>query len=295
MVAQWPAFEAVEQWMAKLDFQAIRASFERDGFAVVPDIVPSDGLCVYADLHDRMTSGEIDATSHRHDLGAHRGQVVKGKENVGQIQWPMDFVKYGRDGPLHQRAFAVCRALLGDDTAFDFDMTIWKNPHTATETPWHQDEAYWPSGMTDKRAITLWCALDDSTIENGTMWFLAGSHKRPLLSHRTASEGSHILMTPEACEATPGATCVPLKAGSAVLWHGRTCHYARGNITGNTRRTFIVNFRPESMVEWERLNGFDHLRFGFENYEAAKAHFGDAYKASAPTSATPRTFVQRHS
>ena len=99
--------------------------------------------------------------------------------------WPSDHVEGGRDGPLHERAFAVAQVLLGSDTAFDFDMLIWKDPYTETATPWHQDEAYWPSGMTDKRAITVWTALDEAKAENGAMWYVAGSHKElELRQHR---------------------------------------------------------------------------------------------------------------
>ena len=35
-------------------------------------------------------------------------------------------------------------ALHGDDVRFDFDMLIWKDALTETETPWHQ-----VSGLTD--------------------------------------------------------------------------------------------------------------------------------------------------
>ena len=76
--------------------------------------------------------------------------------------------------------------------------------------------------MTDKRAITVWCALDEATIDNGAMWYISGSHQEPLKIHRTASEGSHILMTDDASEQSAGATVVPLSPGSAVLWHGRS-------------------------------------------------------------------------
>ena len=42
-------------------------------------------------------------------------------------------------------------------------------------------------------------------------------------------------MTEDASEEEDGATCVPLQPGSAVLWHGRTCHYSRGNTTDQVR------------------------------------------------------------
>ena len=74
-------------------------------------------------------------------------------------------------------------------------------------------------------------------------------------------------MTEAASEHSPGAECVELTPGSAVVWHGRTLHYSRGNTTDQRRRTLIANFRPESMVRWERENGFDHLRKGMEDYD----------------------------
>ena len=151
--------------------------------------------------------------------------------------WPSDVYENGRDGPLHARAFAIARACLGEDTAFDFDMTIWKNAQSQTDTPWHQDQAYWPKGMRDKRAMTVWAALDDATMDNGAMWYVDRSHLcEEIHPHRPASEGSHVLMTDALSESTPGATCVPIPAGSCVFWSGKTAHYSRGNSTATKRR-----------------------------------------------------------
>jgi hypothetical protein len=261
---EWPACDSVDAWLASTgqSLPDIARAFERDGYAVVRGIVPSDALGVYTSMHDRIVSGSLLAPG-RHDLGAHAPQVRENVENVGQVMWPSDLVDGGRDGPLHERSFALARALVGVDAAFDFDMLIWKEARTETETPWHQDEAYWPEGMTDKRALTVWCALDEATVDNGCMWHLPGSHRNPALyEHRSASEGSHILATDDVDETTEGARPSPLQPGDAVVWHGRTAHYSRGNSTDARRRTFICNFRPESMVRFERENGFDHLRTG---------------------------------
>ena len=112
--------------------------------------------------------------------------------------------------------------------AFDFDMLIYKDPNTNTPTPWHQDAAYWPSGMSDKRATTCWVALDESTLKNGCMWFVPGSHKEnELRPHRTASDKSHVLCTDFCCEEEGKPE--PLPAGSCTFHHGRTLHYSRGN------------------------------------------------------------------
>ena len=33
-------------------------------------------------------SGKLDASDHRHDLGSHNDQKIKGQENITQIMWP---------------------------------------------------------------------------------------------------------------------------------------------------------------------------------------------------------------
>ena len=83
--------------------------------------------------------------------------------------------------------------------------------------------------------------------------------------------GSHVLVTDALDERAEGTRCVELAPGDAVAWHGRTAHYSRGNTTGGARRAFIAVFRPKAMVEWERAEGFDHLRQGMEDYDAQAA------------------------
>jgi ectoine hydroxylase-related dioxygenase (phytanoyl-CoA dioxygenase family) len=134
--------------------------------------------------------------------------------------------------------------------------------------------------MTDKRATTCWVALDESTLKNGCMWFVPGSHKeKELRPHRTASEKSHVLCTDFCCEEEGKPE--PLQAGSCTFHHGRTLHYSRGNETMKPRRTYITNYRPNEMVKWERENGFDHLRTGLSNHDPSKA--GDVYKGKLDT------------
>lgn len=118
--------------------------------------------------------------------------------------------------------------------AFDFDMLIYKAPHTNTDVPWHQDQAYWLD-MPDKRAVSCWVALDNATIDNGCMWFGPGSHKRTLQKHQPAAPGLHVLMT-DFSEAE--AVAVPIPAGSCTLHHGATLHHTRGNSTAGDGRLF---------------------------------------------------------
>lgn len=237
-----------------------------------------------------MLSGEIDAASHRHDLGSHVPQnaaaaAAAGRhvENTTQIMWPSLYAEGIHNGPLHQRSQAVCRILLaaelaadtvtavrdGDDVEFDFDMLIDKAPHTDTPVPWHQDEGYWRKAnldFADVRAASCWVSLDTATVDNGCMWFVPGSHAGGVLPHHTLKQGSHTIEVDDARQIVADrAVPAPLQPGSCTFHAGRTLHHTRGNSTASRRRAWITNHRPRAMVEYERSVGFDHGKSGLNN------------------------------
>lgn len=192
-------------------------------------------------------------------------------ENITQIMWPTLYVGDLADGPVHQRCLLIARTVFGPDMTHDFDMMIAKPPHTDAKTPWHCDESYWLD-MPDKRALSCWVAMDNTRLENGCMWFAAGSHLQPMRPHQPAAPGVHVLQ----CEASEeeGAP-QPITAGWATCHGGRTLHYSRGNSTDGYRRGFIVNFRPAPMVQYERERNYDHGKGGVHgiigvNQESAK-------------------------
>jgi len=239
----------------RLDDAAVER-FRRDGYLEVEDLVPRDEVRLYLDLYDRFLRGEIDAGHRRSDLGGAGPRRGGQAERITQIMWPSDLAPELRDCLYYRRALAVARRLLGEDLAFDFDMLIDKAPFTGAPTPWHQDRAYWVD-LPDTRALSSWLALDRSTVENGCMWFVPGSHLQPTRKHRPAGPAGGAL----ACDADEAeAVAVPLEPGSCTFHQGGTIHYARGNSTGGHRRAMIANFRPAAMVERERRAGFDHGR-----------------------------------
>ena len=152
--------------------------FDEKGFVVIEGLLEPEEVQRYRSLYDRFLCGEIRCDEKRSDLGGHIPPKKKGTENVTQIMWPSALCPPLLDGSLHQRAIATSRCLFGGDMDFDFDMLINKAPHTDAPTPWHQDAAYWID-LPDRRAVSFWVARDESTLENGCMWFVPGSHIAP--------------------------------------------------------------------------------------------------------------------
>ncbi|AEW98455.1 phytanoyl-CoA dioxygenase family protein [Streptantibioticus cattleyicolor] len=235
--------------------------FQQDGFALTGPLLSPEEVEAYRDVYDQMLSGRIESGDKRSDLGSHVPRKEGVEENITQIMWPSALHPPLLRMPLHSRALAVARELIGDDAVLDFDMLIHKAPHTGVPTPWHQDAAYWVD-LPDTRAVSIWMALDEATLDNGCMWYVRGSHREPLRVHRPTSDGRNIEC--DCSEDEPGATAVPLSPGEGVAHSGTTLHYSRGNTTDHTRRAYILNYRPAAMIQLEREQGMDH---GLENNE----------------------------
>ncbi len=232
--------------------------FREDGFVFAGTLLSADDVDAYRAIYDRFLTGEIESGDKRSDLGSHAPRAdgaEAGVENITQIMWPSALHPPILELPLHERGLALARELIGEDAMLDFDMLIHKAPNTGVPTPWHQDAAYWID-LPDTRAVSIWVALDDAGPDNGCMWYVQGSHTRPLRPHRPTSDGKNIEC--DCSEDEPGATAVPVTAGQGIAHSGTTLHYSRGNTSDRVRRAYILNYRPEAMIRLEREQGSDH-------------------------------------
>ena len=224
--------------------------FDQEGYLELEKILSEQDIVFYSKTYDAFINNEFDTDDLRSDLS---GKEDKDMEYITQIMLPSRIYPNLLQQPMHQKGLAIAQQLLGEDMILDFDMLINKAPHTNEPTPWHQDAAYWID-MPDKRALSIWFAIDEATLENGCMWYTPKSHKSPLREHFQPS-GKGALQ----CSGSENESiAVPLKPGSCAIHHGHTLHYSRGNDTSSHRRAFILNFRPKKMVELERAQGMDH-------------------------------------
>jgi len=230
------------------------AMFARDGVLVVETLVDCEETARIRDLVEPLLSGAIDTGRQRMDFGDFDDETPE-VERITQIMQIHDFVPQVLDGPYAERALAAAKTLLGADMTLDMTMLMDKLPHTATPTPWHQDEAYWLPDMPDRRALSVWLALEEVTVENGCMAFVPGSHAVPTRKHDWVGARGQALVA----EVDEGeGVAVPLAEGSATFHHGNMLHSAGGNITDGRRRALVLNYRSEAMIAWERERGYDH-------------------------------------
>jgi phytanoyl-CoA hydroxylase len=183
------------------------ASFERDGFLVVPDFV-SGAAC--ARLRERaleivddweptehrsvFTTNEQERESNDEFLNSGAttwcffeegafdadGALAQPKElsinKIGHAQHDLDdvFEQFAYDPDLAEVAADLG---LADAMALQ-SMYIFKQPRIGGEVTCHQDATFL---YTDPITVTgFWFAIEDATIDNGCLWAAPGEHRSPL-------------------------------------------------------------------------------------------------------------------
>ncbi len=131
---------------------------------------------------------------------------------------------------------------------FWHDQVFYKPARHPGVVAWHQDYSYW-TRATPARHLTCNVALDDTTIENGCLQYVPGSHRWPLvpkLALLKDMDGVRDLLTPEQrAQFKPQPMIV--KAGECTFHHSHTMHGSYGNASDRPRRTAALNFmHPET-------------------------------------------------
>lgn len=114
----------------------------------------------------------------------------------------------------------------------------WANPTTL-----HLDTPYW--SFSDKRALSIWIALDDATLENGCLFFLPGTHTKTSLKVAGIGKNNRDIFKqyPELIKCK--SVAAEMKAGSCSFHNGLTIHGAHANMTPGYRRAMTCAFMPD--------------------------------------------------
>jgi len=138
---------------------------------------------------------------------------------------------------------ALAKQLLGPDASFAMDNTILKPSRIGGPTPWHQDEAY-NDPRHYQEQVSFWIAITDSTVENGAMAYIPGSHSLGILPHRLhgGSAEANSIECYEGFDPTAAEIC-PIPAGAMIIHHGRTLHGASGNKSDSPRLAYILVYK----------------------------------------------------
>ena len=220
------------------------ANFHTHGFLTVQSITTADEVAsirkIYDDLFARRTGWESG------DFFDFAGEDADGAvANLPQLLEPSKHAPELKKTIFRSNAQELARQLLGPAAELVFEHAILKPARSGGETPWHQDEAFYPK-FTNYRSITFWLPLQAVDAENGCLDFIPDSHKGPLLTHQSlhGNPKIHGLEAP-GVDASRRVAC-PLGEGDATVHAYRTLHHAGPNLTDAPRRAYALGFGVRS-------------------------------------------------
>jgi hypothetical protein len=165
--------------------------------------------------------------------------------------------KYGRvwDVLADRRIVACVKDLLGENVVAWGSHFFCKMPHDGKAVAWHQDASYWP--LTPSKAVTAWLAVDDASIENACMRFIAGSHHFGHLTYRPSDAAEHNVLNQTIENPLQYGTevCDELRAGeisihSDLLLHGSEANNSDRRRCGLTLRYCAADVRAH--MDWNQ-------------------------------------------
>ena len=141
----------------------------------------------------------------------------------------------------------IARATLGDTAYLFNEQYVVKAPKVGSSFAWHQDSGY--IGHYHRPYLSCWCALDDMTEENGTIYVLpfdrAGMSPDDLFDHDVKA-GSNDKVGYHGDD--PGvAVIVPV--GSVVVFTSRTFHCSSPNTSDRVRRSYLAQYSAEPIMK----------------------------------------------
>lgn len=211
------------------------SQYREEGWLVVPDLLNDlmrqrmkDALAQWIEQ-----SRKVDGHTEVFDL--ERGHTAA-EPRLRRIKQPHRnhpvFEEFIRSKPMLE----VLEALLGPGLRLQNSKLNLKSPRFGSPVEWHQDWAFYPATNDDILAVGV--MLDDTSLENGAMLVVPGSHKGPTYDHHDAGGRFCGALDPN----TPGLNldqAVPIvgRAGAVSFHHVRAIHGSAQN-----RSTMSRNF-----------------------------------------------------
>ena len=197
-----------------------------------PDIATHYNAQGYAILRGWLSADDLDAIrpdverlvaeSHRRQKDIHLKSM-----QVGRLM-------------KSDRVRGALEAVNGPSTLLQ-SFAFTKLPHEVRTKHWHQDGVYW--GLSDSRVCCMFIPMTETTVDNGCIWFVPGTHRLGRMHHHVATD--EFGLENLECDIAAFRDPVPmlLQPGDAVIAHTYMVHASFHNRTDRPRISLGFHFR----------------------------------------------------
>lgn len=197
-------------------------SYRSDGHAVVRGLVPRALLDAMEDHLATLPAGPTGIAAAVLDRDPVASTLAEAPALVGLAAAVLD-------GPV---------------LAFGLSYLV-KPPRSGLPALWHQDGHPWAEQLGITEAVTVWVALDESTVDSGCLWVVPGSHRggaRPLVPCDDPPNVFGWISPPELVDEV-SARPVELAPGDVSVHHPALVHRSGPNRSDRRRAALAVRYR----------------------------------------------------
>jgi non-haem Fe2+, alpha-ketoglutarate-dependent halogenase len=154
-------------------------------------------------------------------------------------------LRHGRvyDLLTEPRIVAYVKDLLGENIIGWGSHFFCKMPGDGKRVSWHQDASYWP--LTPSKAVTVWLAIDDASVENACVRFIPGSHWLGHLTYTlTENDDSNVLNQAVGVEQLSAPFDNQLSAGEISIHSDLLVHGSEANSSARRRCGLTLRYCP---------------------------------------------------
>ena len=133
--------------------------------------------------------------------------------------------------------------LLGQSFRLFHDQLFCKPAKHGGVVAWHQDFSYW-TFTKPMHHLTCWIGLDDSSTENGCLYYVPGSHKwglLPITGLTGDMDAVRMVLSEQQATAFDNKIANELPKGYASFHHPLTMHGSYANYSERPRRALVLN------------------------------------------------------
>jgi non-haem Fe2+, alpha-ketoglutarate-dependent halogenase len=157
------------------------------------------------------------------------------------------FHPWAMEMATNSRVLDAVEDVIGPDILVHGTGLFWKLPRDPGYVPWHQD-GY--NAKLSEQYVTAWVALSDSSVDNGCLRVVRGSHRHGISDHELTAVSPDNIGTGGleiAREVKEGeATDVILAPGEMSLHHVAMIHGSNANTSDRPRIGYAVRYVPPS-------------------------------------------------
>lgn len=209
--------------MDQIQKEIHKKEFEEKGFTVFRNVIDQDLL--------------KEANDHLNFLGRKYPHLRPEHYHHPLIRDDAFWVRFVTD----ERLLDIAECFLGPDLANFTAHYISKPSHDGQSVLWHQDGAYW--NLHPMEAVSLWCAIDETTPENGCLQMIPGTHKLSLQKLRLRDDLPNMLYSSVDYEFdTTQAVNILLQPGDVSVHNPFIIHGSNANKTAQRRCGLDMGF-----------------------------------------------------